>query len=299
MAGDDWARTSGAEGVVVKATRLASTAALRARTPLAAMRSRRASFRIIVGDGTEQWSFPDPGHPIVDRAQHATRYGTPSKSDGLVLADTVSALHYLLYDCPSSKLACEKLAVMRSAVRELGPDTPTEAPGEVAVQAADCALRPPGTKGGPAIGALESRPPTVAFQELPEHVIEALKNRITAMTASLRGIDAALKRHVPHLGGGTAGRAWTLAEDVRAMLTMSGVPMNAADTRAQSSWGVFDTWVRRWCPRRGTEEQMADHAVQLNRQAVGAHGVSIDKQGNDTTVYRYQPLPLPERNDDG
>jgi len=45
-------------------------------------------------------------------------------------------------------------------------------------------------------------------------------------------------------------------------------------------WGVFDTWERRWCPRRGTEAEMGAHAVKLND----------GKQGRE---YRYQPLPLP------
>ena len=84
---------------------------------------RRASFVIVFGEGDRRWSMPDPGHPIVDRAQRETRYGSPTKSDGLVLADTVSALHYLIHTCPSTKLACEKLAAMRAAARKLGPST--------------------------------------------------------------------------------------------------------------------------------------------------------------------------------
>lgn len=41
--------------------------------------------------------------------------------------------------------------------------------------------------------------------------------------AALNGIDAALKRHVPNLGGGTGDRAgWALAEDVRSMLDTIG-----------------------------------------------------------------------------
>ncbi|MDE2022221.1 MAG: hypothetical protein KGI71_04925 [Patescibacteria group bacterium] len=48
------------------------------------------------------------------------------------------------------------------------------------------------------------------------------------------------------------------------------------------TWGVFDTWQRRWCPRRGTEVEMGDHAVKLN----GEHDPTRSE-------YRYQPLPLP------
>lgn len=52
-------------------------------------------------------------------------------------------------------------------------------------------------------------------------------------------------------------------------------------------WGVFDTWDRRWCPRRGTEEQMGAHAVKLNRDARRIVGSA------EPPPYRYQPLPLP------
>ncbi len=52
------------------------------------------------------------------------------------------------------------------------------------------------------------------------------------------------------------------------------------------AWGVFDTWDRRWCHRRGTEEAMGRHAVRLNGEARREAGVSEHP-------YRYQPLPLP------
>lgn len=86
--------------------------------------ARRASFVVIFGDGDQRWSFPDPGHPVVSDAGWRTRYGRPLEEvnrDALVLADTVSALHYLVHVCPTTKLACEKLAAMRAAVRKLGP----------------------------------------------------------------------------------------------------------------------------------------------------------------------------------
>ena len=95
---------------------------------------RRASFVVVFGEGTERWSFPDPCHPIVDRAQHLTRYGKPFEAGrteeekaALVLADTVSAIAYLIHTCPTTKLACEKLAAMRAAVRKLGPVAEEEA----------------------------------------------------------------------------------------------------------------------------------------------------------------------------
>ena len=82
---------------------------------------RRASFVVVFGNGDQRWSMPDPSHQVVDEAHHRARYGIPSKSDILVLADNVSALYYLIHTCPTTKLACEKLAVMRAAVRKLGP----------------------------------------------------------------------------------------------------------------------------------------------------------------------------------
>lgn len=84
--------------------------------------ARRASFVIVFGEGAERWSFPDPGHPIVDRALYGLRYGKTleeTDSRALVLADTVSALRYLLHTCPTTKLACEKLAAVRRAIRDL------------------------------------------------------------------------------------------------------------------------------------------------------------------------------------
>ncbi len=89
---------------------------------------RRASFVIVFGEGDERWSMPDPGHPIVGNANWRARYHkhideprTQLDTDALVLADTVSALAYLIHTCPTTKLACEKLAAMRAAVRKLGP----------------------------------------------------------------------------------------------------------------------------------------------------------------------------------
>jgi len=69
------------------------------------------------------------------------------------------------------------------------------------------------------------------------------------------------------------------------------------DSKTAVDWGVFDTWKRQWCPRRGTEDTMSEHAVRLNRKTMGAHGVTVTKNAagelTDSTTYRYQPLPLP------
>jgi hypothetical protein len=94
------------------------------------MTARRGSFRIVFneGDDMKRYSMADPGHPVVSGANWRVRYSQPFEApktqadiDALVLADTVSDLAYLVYDCPSTKLACEKLAALRAAVRKLGP----------------------------------------------------------------------------------------------------------------------------------------------------------------------------------
>ena len=85
---------------------------------------RRGSFRVFMGTGEEQWSLADPGHPVVSAAQRHVRYSSPLAqldSHALVLASVASDMAYLVHDCPSTKLACEKLAKMRAAVRKLGP----------------------------------------------------------------------------------------------------------------------------------------------------------------------------------
>jgi len=56
----------------------------------------------------------------------------------------------------------------------------------------------------------------------------------------------------------------------------------------KSVWGVFDTWNRRWCPRLGTEEEMGTLAGSMNRNPNHA------PEESNESVYRYQPLPLPD-----
>lgn len=85
---------------------------------------RRGSYRVFIGDGAERWSLADPGHPIAECAEYTIRYGKPfGEADpaAMTLTSFVSDMRYLLYVCPSTKLACAKLAEMRAAVRKLGP----------------------------------------------------------------------------------------------------------------------------------------------------------------------------------
>ena len=63
---------------------------------------------------------------FVVAAQHHVRYSKPlgeADTHALVLASIVSDMAYLVHACPTTKLACEKLAAMRAAVRKLGPVT--------------------------------------------------------------------------------------------------------------------------------------------------------------------------------
>jgi hypothetical protein len=83
---------------------------------------RRGSYRVFIGEGTERWSLGDPGHPLVSKANYDSRYNPTAMTDGqkLTLASITSDFAYLVHTCPTTKLACEKLAAMRAAVRELG-----------------------------------------------------------------------------------------------------------------------------------------------------------------------------------
>jgi hypothetical protein len=83
---------------------------------------RRGSYRVFIGEGTERWSLGDPGHPLVSEANHDSRYSPDTMTHGQVmtLASIASDFEYLVHVCPTTKLACEKLAAMRAAVREPG-----------------------------------------------------------------------------------------------------------------------------------------------------------------------------------
>ena len=87
---------------------------------------RRGSYRVYFGDGSELWSLSDPGHHLVERADYQVRHGLlEADCDALPLAGVRADMAYLIYDCPTTKLACEKLAAMRAAVRALpGVDDP-------------------------------------------------------------------------------------------------------------------------------------------------------------------------------
>ena len=84
-----------------------------------------------------------------------------------------------------------------------------------------------------------------------------------------------------HLGEGETCPVCThvVAQCARAMKRGASNAVSA-DPELAPAWGVFDTHQRRWCPRRGTEQEMGAHAVKLN-------GAPLK------STYRYQPLPLP------
>jgi len=78
---------------------------------------RRGAHRVFIGEGDARWSMADPAHPLVVEAH---RRAAESQA-GLMLASVASDMTYLVHTCPTTKLACEKLAAMRAAVRKLGP----------------------------------------------------------------------------------------------------------------------------------------------------------------------------------
>ena len=97
---------------------------MRERRRRMAEEARRGSFKVIFGDGAESWSLTDPGHPRVTEADRRVHWSKPlgeGDADAMVLASVARDMHYLVHTCPSTKLACEKLAAMRAAVRKLGP----------------------------------------------------------------------------------------------------------------------------------------------------------------------------------
>ena len=97
---------------------------LKSSTEMARQSVRRASYRVIFGEGDQRWSMADPGHPLVSEADHRVHYGRPLEEvdrDAMLLASVARDMAYLVHTCPSTKLACEKLAAMRAAVRKLGP----------------------------------------------------------------------------------------------------------------------------------------------------------------------------------
>ena len=83
---------------------------------------RRGAWKVIFGEGDERWSMGDPGAPQVSEARHQAAHSPLHTSSGQVgiLASIVSDMHYLVYSCPTTKEACEKLRALRAAVRQLG-----------------------------------------------------------------------------------------------------------------------------------------------------------------------------------
>jgi hypothetical protein len=81
---------------------------------------RRVNWIIVFGEGTNRWQMTDPGSKRAVRADRAYRYGSgATRDDVAVLASVRSCFAYLVHDCPTTKLACEKLAKLRAAVRAL------------------------------------------------------------------------------------------------------------------------------------------------------------------------------------
>lgn len=97
------------------------------------MKARRmvGGWNIVFGEGDERWQFPDPGSERISDANWGARHaGDEGKvRNALILAEVASALHYLVHTCPTTKRACEMLAAVRRAVREL-PETQRAGEGE-------------------------------------------------------------------------------------------------------------------------------------------------------------------------
>ena len=83
---------------------------------------RRVAWRVIFGEGAERWSMSDPSHPSVEAAYDTARDAIAlGKVDSKIsiLSSIASDLNYLINICPTTKLACAKLADIRAAVRKL------------------------------------------------------------------------------------------------------------------------------------------------------------------------------------
>jgi hypothetical protein len=80
----------------------------RARKPVA----RREHGRIYFWTKAQQWSVTDPGNNDLFRA----RQQLSARGDYLP-RDVIGDYLYLVYTCPTTKLAQQKLAAIRAAVR--------------------------------------------------------------------------------------------------------------------------------------------------------------------------------------
>jgi hypothetical protein len=74
----------------------------------------RKAGRICFGDGPERWSVVDLEAPKVVEAHYQLRYGP---SPDFNLAEALDAYRYLAIDCPTTKMAQQKLAAIRRAHR--------------------------------------------------------------------------------------------------------------------------------------------------------------------------------------
>lgn len=75
---------------------------------------RRDHTRIWFGEGEEQWSVEDPYYP---RVENEFRECTDRQL--YYVRGMASTLMYLIETCPTTKLAQEKLALIRRALREV------------------------------------------------------------------------------------------------------------------------------------------------------------------------------------
>ena len=64
------------------------------------------------------WSWPDTNSESIANAAWKARYGTPDKKDLMLLATTVSALHYLMVECPTTEIAIKKVRMIRREARK-------------------------------------------------------------------------------------------------------------------------------------------------------------------------------------
>jgi hypothetical protein len=93
-----------------------------------ARRPPKAPWVIVFGEGDERYQMTDPGQKRTGDARHAVRYKSPESltmSERYLVAGLADEYCYLVWDCPTTKDACEKLAKLRRAVREL-PDPEEE-----------------------------------------------------------------------------------------------------------------------------------------------------------------------------
>jgi hypothetical protein len=74
----------------------------------------RRNTRIWFGEGEQRWSVEDPAYPRVAEEFHRL---TDQKL--YYVRGMASTLVYLTSDCPTTKLAQEKLALIRRALRDI------------------------------------------------------------------------------------------------------------------------------------------------------------------------------------